>query len=281
MPTGLSLTGAGGSFVSLPTVTGGTLTSDATYYYRTFTANGTLTVSGGAITADVLVVAGGGGAAIDTGGGGGAGGYRSFEPQLLPPSSYAVVIGAGGSAASAADPPHRPSVPQTNGNATSIGATSASGGGKGAGFEAGFGNGSPGGSGGGGMEQRDIAIGGAGNAGGYSPAEGHDGGDSISYLDYDPGDWVQAMGGGGGGAGGIGASSTNDEWVAISGGPGATWLNGVTYAAGGAGGPSTGANGAANSGNGGNAVAGYGAATSGAGGSGIVVVRYTRAQVDG
>ena len=47
------------------TVTGGTLTSDATYYYRTFTANGTLAVTGAALSADILVVGGGG-----SGGGG-------------------------------------------------------------------------------------------------------------------------------------------------------------------------------------------------------------------
>ena len=46
---------------SLPVVAGGTLYSDATYYYRKFTANGTLAVTGGNVTMDVLLVAGGGG----------------------------------------------------------------------------------------------------------------------------------------------------------------------------------------------------------------------------
>ena len=52
-----------------PVVTGGTLTSDATFFYRTFTGNGTLGVTGLEITADILVIAGGG-----SGGGAGAGG---------------------------------------------------------------------------------------------------------------------------------------------------------------------------------------------------------------
>ena len=47
-----------------PTVTGGTLTSDATYYYRAFTANGTLSVTGGTLSCDLLVIAGGGGGGV-------------------------------------------------------------------------------------------------------------------------------------------------------------------------------------------------------------------------
>jgi large repetitive protein len=46
------------------TITGGTLTSDSTYYYRTFTGSGNLVVSGESFNGDVLVI-----------GGGGAGGY--------------------------------------------------------------------------------------------------------------------------------------------------------------------------------------------------------------
>lgn len=259
------------SGAALPIVTGGTPTSDATYYYHTFTANGTLTVSAAPLTADLLVVAGGGGGAIDLGGGGGAGGYRSLTSQTLAPGSFAVVVGSGGTAAR-----QSPSTNQTNGNATSIGATSASGGGRGAGFQAYFGNGSSGGSGGGGFSYNGATIGGSGNAGGYSPVEGYAGGGSYWASNYDYG-----MGGGGGGAGGTGASSVDDNFVAISGGAGATWLNGTTYAAGGAGGYSTGANGTANRGNGGNAKDGYASTVAGAGGSGIVIVRYTRAQVGG
>ena len=43
------------------TVTGGTLTSDATYYYRTFTSNGTLTITNSSLALDYIMVGGGGG----------------------------------------------------------------------------------------------------------------------------------------------------------------------------------------------------------------------------
>lgn len=48
-------------FQKYPEVSGGTLTSDATYYYRTFTANDTLTVTNGTLNFDYVVVGGGGG----------------------------------------------------------------------------------------------------------------------------------------------------------------------------------------------------------------------------
>jgi hypothetical protein len=66
-----------------PTVTGGTLSSDATYFYRTFTSNGTLTVSNLSLTADILVIGGGGGGGFLIAGGGGAGGLRAFTSQSL------------------------------------------------------------------------------------------------------------------------------------------------------------------------------------------------------
>ena len=44
-----------------PLISGGTLTSDNTYYYRTFTANGTLTVLNSMLDISVLIVSGGGG----------------------------------------------------------------------------------------------------------------------------------------------------------------------------------------------------------------------------
>jgi len=60
------------------TITGGTLTSDATYNYRTFTSTGNLVISGGSLTADILVIAGGGGGGAASGDGGGAGGILAF-----------------------------------------------------------------------------------------------------------------------------------------------------------------------------------------------------------
>lgn len=58
-----STLGIASSAYKEPTVEGGTLYSDSTYYYRVFTANGTLTVtspSGTAVNVEVIVVAGGG-----------------------------------------------------------------------------------------------------------------------------------------------------------------------------------------------------------------------------
>ena len=69
----------------VPVVTGGTLTSDATYYYRTFSASGTLSVTVAPLTADVILV------------GGGAGGGGSTGPDRFSPTTYGG--GAGGSGA--------------------------------------------------------------------------------------------------------------------------------------------------------------------------------------
>ena len=57
------MTGSSDTAIAIPLLSGGTLTSDATYYYRTFTASGTLTVQTSQIQCDMLTVAGGGGGA--------------------------------------------------------------------------------------------------------------------------------------------------------------------------------------------------------------------------
>jgi hypothetical protein len=84
------------------TVTGGTLASDATYYYRKFTSNGTLEVTGGSLTVDVLSVAGGGGGGgvmgIFRGGGGGGGGGVLLHSSQSISGTRAVTVGAGGAA---------------------------------------------------------------------------------------------------------------------------------------------------------------------------------------
>ena len=84
-----------------PTVTGGTLYSDATYYYRAFRASGSLVVSGGypanaSLTADVMLVGGGGGggrsytAAHQGGGGGGAGIVSVWTNAVFATGSFAT-----------------------------------------------------------------------------------------------------------------------------------------------------------------------------------------------
>jgi hypothetical protein len=93
-------TDAGGNFIDrtftigFTGISGGTLTSDATYYYRAFTSNGTFTVPA-TLAADVLVIAGGA-AGGGWGGGGGSGGMVYFANQSLPANFYTCTVGAGG-----------------------------------------------------------------------------------------------------------------------------------------------------------------------------------------
>ena len=118
-------------------VTGGTLYSDSTYYYRVFTSTGTLSISGGALSADALVIAGGGGGGYGGGGGGGgAGGLSFLTAGTFAVNSYTCTIGAGGAL-------------NTNGNNATLNSITSIGGGAG-GNSAGGGNGNSGGSGGGG-----------------------------------------------------------------------------------------------------------------------------------
>lgn len=71
-------------------VTGGTLSSDSTYYYRTFLADGTLTVTGGSLSVDSLVVAGGG---SSWNAGSGAGGALGTLGTVIDSNTYPVVVG--------------------------------------------------------------------------------------------------------------------------------------------------------------------------------------------
>ena len=86
-----------------PVVTGGTLVSDATYFYRLFTASGTLGISGASLATDQLIIAGGGGGGFgfggNGGGGGGAGGVLGFASSLLIAGSYSCTVGGGGGGA--------------------------------------------------------------------------------------------------------------------------------------------------------------------------------------
>ena len=74
------------SFKAKAVVTGGTLiTSDPTYFYRRFTSNDTLAISGLSLTVDYLIVSGGGGANVGTSGGGGAGGVITGAGTSISP----------------------------------------------------------------------------------------------------------------------------------------------------------------------------------------------------
>lgn len=244
--------------VAFVVITGGTLSSDATYYYRAFTSTGTIE-STSSIAAEALIVAGGGGGSGRStsrygsniyGGGGGGGGMRSIS-FTLPAGSTAITIGSGGSGVGAG-------VQGSNGSDSSVGAfgscTGGGGGGNGSGPSAGSNGGSGGGSGG--WSQYKVGSNSASGGTGVS-GQGNAGGSGY--------------GGGGGGKGSAGSGGT-------AGSAGTIWS--FTGAAGGAGSAGTTTPGTSNSGTGGNGSGPNGAA-GGSGGSGYVVVRYLRSAVGG
>jgi len=302
------------------TVTGGTLTSDSTYYYRTFTGNGTFAVSNGSLTADIMIVAGGGPGGGNLGGGGGAGGYKYLTSYSIPSASHSITIGGGGARATGSQTGGRGS----NGISTQFGSiyTCTGGGAGGSGEPGSEFNGNSGGSGGGSTGYtasvtRATGVSGEGNSGGVGGkggdnypgggggGSGAQGGDSASSASK-------------GGAGGIGTSNniigTTYYWAAGGGGGsysgtagggdgglgggGGGGTNNATAAVGSAGGSALnaaesgfrqtsqgsggrgGGDAGINTGSGGGGAPHVGY-TSGAGGSGIVVVRYTKNQVGG
>ena len=284
--------------VPFPVVSGGTLTSDSTYYYRTFTSNGNLVVANSSINADTLIVAGGGGGGMQVGGGGGGGGYVALSNYLIPIGSNSVVIGAGGAGGT--------SIRAQNGGDSTVTINSvvlsAIGGGGGGNHTAtnnqnnnqGWNGGSGGGGGGdsnqvselGGTSTQPTTVGGQagvgfGNSGGQGRAS----------------DWA---GGGGGGAGAAGSNSPSPS-TGGAGGSGKQWLNGSYYAGGGGGANNTSSslvsggsggggsgtgngnpgapkNGTANTGGGGGGVRDS-SGDPGTGGSGIVIFRYLKSAV--
>ena len=299
---------------TLPVVTGGTLTSDATYYYRTFTTTGTLSVTNAPLTADLLIVAGGGGNGGYCSGGGGAGGLVAYAAKNIPVSSYTVTVGAGGAYGSNG----------ANSSISGLSLTTAVGGGVSS-----TGGGSTtylaqvGGSGGGGAVTNSSTWTGAAGTSGQGNAGGSFTGGSTA------GNYAA---GAGGGAGAAGANSTSYQTTGAAGGVGlatySSWgaatstgqnVGGTYYYAGGGGGFTSnnysggtltggpggygggglgasassdssvtvnGSDGAAYTGGG----AGGGGHTGGtggpgtvgwAGGSGVIIVRYTRASVGG
>jgi hypothetical protein len=254
-------------------VSGGTLTSDSTHYYRTFSANGTFQVSELPITVDTLILAGGGGGGglggnntWEHNGGGGAGGFLQLSNVVVSTGSYPIVVGAGGS-------------PQASGNSSEFLSNIAVRGGAGNVIGV-FG------SGGGG-----IAPGGSQSKGTGTPGQGFDGGNGAFGSQ-------SFGGGGGGGAGSIGGNASGG--TGGSGGLGKQWQNGVTYAGGGGGagssstgGSSIGGNGSSgpnipgsnatiNTGSGGGGGWNInGTSAGGSGSSGLVIVRYLKTAVGG
>jgi len=263
-----------------PKATGGTVTSDSTYWYHTFEMSGNF-VPNQSLSCDYLVVAGGGGGASDGGGGGGAGGFRTGSSFSVTAQNYPVLVGGGGRGAVAG---------QNQGVAGSdsiFSTITSTGGGRGSIAQ----NAGTGGSGGG---AGGSFTGGAGNTPSTSPSQGSNGGNGFG------GGGIYGSGGGGGAsaAGGTGttsvagnggngtASSISGTSVTYAGGGGGGAYQASTFATGGTGG---GGNAGANGGNnpGGNGTQGLGgggggnhyqtaSTVGGNGGSGIVIVRYAK-----
>ena len=315
--------GGGGDYVAITTSDATIVDEQFTYYdeytyqnetistgfkYAIFNGSGSINVtskgtSSGSTTVDWLIIAGGG-AGGNTGyisGGGGAGGYREGTTTLTNTGSGSITVGAGGPAAVSSG--------VSNGNNSSvtfpsISAISSTGGGGGA-TRNGSVNDDAGDGGSGGGADGGFNSAGSGNDGGYSPSEGHDGGDNYSGASY--------RGAGGGGAGEDGKNSSSSgggdggagKWSAISGfaftqrgggGGGGVARNLIgashPFGSGGAGGGGNGAGyhtvssynvnaetGSANTGGGGGGGPnGYSGTTSGnygsTGGSGVVILRW-------
>ena len=193
-------------------VTGGTLYSDATYYYRVFTSTASLSVANLPLTADILVVAGGGGGGDWTAftgrtGGGGAGGVAIAQSYSIPVATYTLTIGSGG--------------PQRNASTSGLGINSTFGslitavGGGAGGYNDAI-DGSSGGSGGGNWYTTSPSGGASTQTSGTGyVGYGNAGGPSNTASRYG--------GGGGGGAGAAGGGGTT-----AAGGAGGNGISGAT-----------------------------------------------------
>lgn len=273
-------------------LSGGILTSDSTYYYRTFTGSGMLSTFGSP-SADILLIGGGGaGGGINNGGGGGAGGVVYASNTSLSLSSYSITAGGGGPGANSSG---------ASGTSSTFGSlfTANGGGGGGGGDNADSGTfGKVGGSGGG-NSYSNNAAGGLSNQTSGSGYTGYGNNGAAGYSS------TPFNGGGGGGAGTAGSYSTSaggnggnglntwSSWLPVSAlgqsgyiaGGGAAGSNN-TGGSGGLGGGGNGANpnnatsGAASTGSGGGGCQSS-RTTGGSGGSGIIIVRYTKASVGG
>ena len=199
------------SSTATPSLTGGTLSSDSTYYYRTFTSNGTLVLSDVSLSTDVLVIAGGGGGGAGWyAGGGGAGGVKLYSSLSLSPSSYPVIVGTGGAGST------NTNGAGSNGVNSSFNTTNTA-------------------IGGGGGSSREQTTGGqqyAGNGGSGGGASYPNtlGGIGTTGQGFNGGGGDGNYGASGGGAGGVGLSAVPSTH-GNTGGPGtnsySSWLSGI------------------------------------------------------
>jgi hypothetical protein len=232
-------TDAGGNYtdrtftISYTGIGGGTLTSDSTYYYRTFVGNGTLQVPS-ALTVDILQIAGGGGGGCGfgtsaCGGGGGAGGVLYNASYSLPAGNTTILVGAGGASIQGANTNASSGISSTVTLPTSTVLT-AIGGGGGSTYPAAqpypFDGGSGGGCGGAGGDSGSPSPqrGGFGTAG-----QGNNGGQHKGTGQSNS----STSAGGGGGAGAVGGDGSANS-TGGSGGAGTTsyssWLTGIASA---------------------------------------------------
>jgi hypothetical protein len=240
-------------------ISGGTLTSDTTYYYRTFTSNGSLNIAGVNLTADILVVAGGGGGgggegtngAGGGGAGGGAGGLVYLPSQTISIGTTAITVGSG--SAGRISPYSSDSTNPAQGSPSQFGLLQqAYGGGPGT------------------SEQNTAPSGTYGSGGGAGGDGGGAGSSATAGQGYAGGSSGNRSGGGGGGAGGAGAN-----WVSgggTSGGSGSntysTWLTAISSAMSGVSGWSTATSGGYIAGGGGGGNGNGQTSAGGAGGAG-------------
>jgi hypothetical protein len=280
--------------VNAPIVSGGTLYSDTTHLYRTFTSGTSNLVLTQSIPVDYVLVAGGGGGGGGNAAGGGAGGLIELTNQTLSAQTYSIVIGNGGAGGSSS------SLGSDGQNSTAFGKT-ALGGGGGAWDDK---SGRAGGSGGGGADD-PSAVGGAGNQpGSASGGYGNRGGNVTEPFS-------SGGGAGGGGAGGAGADVVNNNidpnqhyggigrtsslinaigsatslghlsssnYYFAGGGSGSYKGNAQVVPAVAGGGGASASNGISNTGGGGGGAT---SGTGGAGGSGVLVIRYAKSAVGG
>ena len=236
-----------------PVLSGGTLTSDATYYYRTFLSSSNLVVTNTGISVDALVI-GAGGAGGPNGRGGGAGGELFYSTGVnLSTSSYTCTIGAGAAWTTNGGRNGSSSVFSGSG-ITTITATAGQ-----DGLDPSGGAGRNNGASGGSYATTGVA-GGTGVSTYSSFGSVTSTGENVSGTYY-------YVGGGGGGAN----NSTNSAGGSGGGGRGGSF-QGIN--------PLPALAGSANTGGGGGGMGNGEVLTNSQGGSGLIIIRYLKSLVD-
>jgi len=200
------------------------VTTDGDYKYFKFTTTGTQNISfsgSEAVPFDILFVGGGGGGGKgDTSvgtfsaGGGGAGGVVTYSNHFLSPGSYSITVGEGGDKAFSSN------LGSSGDDTVGFGLDTAFGGGRGSS-----------------LTNSDAFDGGSGGGAFTDGVDASSPGSALNTLGEDGGTAFSGIGGGGGGASEPGNTDGTGH-----GGDGYTWVDGITYAGGGAGGQQSGAN---------------------------------------